>query len=394
MGGGAYVSGAGGAHYGGGASDGFVTELNSAGNSLVYSTYLGGSGTDIGYGIAVNGSGATVTGSTSSANFPITTAACAVCTGGGTSDAFVTQVNLTGTALAYSTYLGGAGEDVGYGIALDSRSNAYITGYTKSANFPTLSAAQPTIGVDYDAFVTAINPTGTALLYSTFLGGSDQDYGIGIAVDSGKNAYMVGSTSSSNYPFTSGVLQTASGGEYDVIVTKLTPGGALSYSTFVGSSGDDYGLAIAVDSLGNAYIAGDTASTNFPTTFDALQNTTTGPFNIFVAQINSTATALGYSTYLGGSGFETAYGIALDSSATADPLGRLPAWVAGYTASTDFPVTAGAAQANLAGGSDAMVMKVTACAFSPLAPSSSSPLAAGAAANVPLTASISGCPSA
>ena len=391
MGGGAYT---GGNSYGGGASDGFVTELNPAGNALVYSTYLGGAGTDIAYGVAVDANGAAVTGSTSSSNFPTTVGVYSVTNGGGVTDAFVAKVGPAGTTLVYSTYIGGSGEDVGYGVALDSSSNAYVTGYTKSANFPTTAGvAQTAIGGDYDAFVTAINPTGTApLVYSTFLGGSDQDYGIGIAVDSGKNAYIVGSTASPNYPFTSGVLQTASGGDYDVMVTKLTPAGALSYSTFIGGSGDDYGLAINVDSSGDAYIAGDTASANFPTTFDALQNTTTGPFNIFVAQINPAATALGYSTYLGGSGFETAYGIALDSSAAADSLGRLPAWVAGYTASTDFPVTAGAAQANLAGGSDALVMKVTACTFSSLTPSSSSPMAAGGSANVPLTASLQGCP--
>ena len=175
------------------------------------------------------------------------------------------------------------------------------------------------------------------------------------------------------------------------MVTKLTATGTIAYSTFVGGGADDIGYAITVDSSGNAYIAGDTDSTDFPATFDALQSTTTGAFNTFVAQINTTASALGYATYLGGSGFETAYGIALDSSVAPDSSGRLPAWVAGYTVSTDFPVTTSAAQANLAGGWDALVMKVVGCTYS-LASSSSSPLSAGGPGTVGLTASLSGCP--
>ena len=270
----------------------------------MYSTYLGGTGADVGYGIAVDGNGATVTGSTSSANFPTTTGAFNTTYGGGVSNAFVTRVGVGGTTLAYSTYIGGSGTDVGYGVALDSSSTAYITGYTNSANFPTKTAEQPALKGDFDAFVTAILLTGKTLAYSTFLGGSDDDIGVGIAVDANKNAYMIGSTASPDYPTTPGDLQTTIGGDIDAMVTMLTPTGTKAYSTFLGGSADDFGLAIAVDSTGDAYIAGDTASTNFPTR-GALQGTSTGAFNIFVAQLNPTATGpLGYSSYFGGSGFE------------------------------------------------------------------------------------------
>ena len=226
-------------------------------------------------------------------------------------------MNAAGTTLAYSTYLGGAGEDVGYGIALDTGGNAYVTGYTQSSDFPvTAGVAQGALGGNYDAFVTAVNPTGSALLYSTFLGGSNQDYGLGIAVDSGGNAYVTGYTNSSDYPHTAGVIQSAAAGGYDALVTKLTSAGTLAYSTFIGGSGDDHGRAIAVDGSGNTYITGDTASADFPSV-RPVQTGLNGAGDAFVASLNATGTALNYSTWLGGSGLETGYGIALDISRTA-----------------------------------------------------------------------------
>jgi len=346
--------------YRGGASDAFVAKLNAAGNGLVYSTYLGGSGDDIGYAVALDsGNEVTVTGSTSSSDFPTSTGAYRTSNGGGITDAFVTRLNAAGTALVYSTYLGGSGEDVGYGVAVDAVGNAYVTGYTQSTNFPaTAGVAQTANAGDYDAFVTALNPSGTVPVYSTLLGGSQQDYGVGIAVDTSGNAYVTGYTASSDYPHTSGVLQPAKRSGYDAIVTKLTSFGTIAYSTFLGGSADDYGLAIAVDSAGNAYITGDTASTDFPKTSNAIQTTATGIFNAFVTRLNATGAALGYSTYVGGSGFETGYGIALDLSGGA--------YVAGYTVSPDFPVTSGSAQATLAGGSDAFVLKVMSAPSLPL----------------------------
>ena len=340
------------AAYKGGASEAFVAELNAAGNALFFSTYLGGSGDDIGYAVALApGNEATVTGFTDSSDFPTSTGAYRTSYGGGISDAFVTRLSAAGTALVYSTYLGGSGEDLGYGVAVDSASNTYVTGYTQSSDFPTtVGAVQIVNAGGYDAFVTALNPTGTARVYSTFLGGSQQDYGVGIAVDSQASAYIAGYTASSDYPHTSGALQPAKGSGYDAVVTKLTSSGTIAYSTFLGGNGDDYGMAIAVDANGNAYVTGDTDSTNFPTTPDAAQSTATGSFDAFVARVDATGAALGYSTYLGGSGFQTGYGIALDSLSGAD--------VAGYTVSSDFPVTAGSAQSALAGGSDAFVARI------------------------------------
>jgi len=340
--------------YKGGNSDAFVVKLNAAGDGLVYSSYLGGSGDDAAYSVALDSANeATVAGATNSSDFPASTGAYGAFNGGGIADAFVTRLSAAGNALIYSTYLGGAGEDAAYGVAVDSAGNAYVTGYTQSANFPTTpGAAQRSNAGDYDAFVTALNPIGTAALYSTLLGGSQQDYGVGVAVDSLGNAYMTGYTASSDYPHTSGALQPGKNGGYDAVVTKLTGFGTIAYSTFLGGSGDDYGMAIAVDQSGNAYITGDTDSTDFPTAAGAIQTAATGVYNAFVTQVSAAGTALAYSTYLGGSGFETGYGIALDPSRAA--------WVAGYTVSSDFPVTKGSAQGAVAGGSDAFLVKITA----------------------------------
>ncbi|HTA45935.1 MAG TPA: SBBP repeat-containing protein, partial [Bryobacteraceae bacterium] len=341
-----------------GSPNAFVASLNAAGSALLYSTYLGGTGTEIAFGIAVDGSHeATVTGTTSSANYPTTTGAWQTSFGGGNTDVFLTRLNAAGTALVYSTLIGGSGDETGSGIAVDSLGNSYIAGYTGSANFPvTAGAAQPTSAGDYDAFATAVNTAGTAPIYSTFLGGTLEDYGYGIAVDANQNAYITGVSASTNYPVTPGVIQQTEGGGYDAVVTKLTAAGAIAWSTYIGGSGDDFGRAIAVDSHGNSYITGDTSSTNFPLTPDATQTTNSADFTTFVTQLNSTGTALGYSTYLGGSGFETGSGIALDSTAAA--------WVVGYTVSPDFPITsATAAQTALGGGSDAFLAKVIGCGF-------------------------------
>ena len=251
--------------------DAFVTELNSTGSALVYSTYLGGSGEDSGTGIAVDSAGdAYVNGFTCSTDFPVTPGAfqttynssSCVNLGG---NAFVTKLNSTGSALVYSTYLGGSGEDSGTGIAVDSAGDAYVTGSTTSTNFPTMNPLQPANGGGYDAFVIKLNSTGSALVYSTYLGGSGSDSGTGIAVDSAGNAYVTGGTSSTNFP-TFDPLQPANGGGGDAFVSKLNPSGsALVYSTYLGGSGGDNGFGIAVDSAGNAYVTGITESTDFPT---------------------------------------------------------------------------------------------------------------------------------
>ena len=340
----------------GGNGNAFVTKLNATGTALIYSTYLGGGD---GSGIAVDGSGnAYVTGHTSSTNFPRRPAAFQTSFAGGTYDAqnaFVTKLNATGTALIYSTYLGGSGSGVngddGTGIAVDGSGNAYVTGFSESTNFPTTAGAfQTSYGGGYDAFVTKLNATGTALIYSTYLGGSTTDVGQGIAVDGSGNAYVTGTTSSTNFPTTAGAYQTSYGGNSNAFVTKLNATGtALIYSTYLGGNGNDYAQAIAVDGSGNAYVTGVTSSTNFPTTAGAFQTSYGGNYNAFVTKLNATGTALIYSTYLGGNNNDTAAVIAVDGSGNA--------YLTGVTGSTNFPTTTGAFQTS---GNGAFVTKLNA----------------------------------
>src|SRR5438445_533450 len=278
-----------------GGEDAFVTKLNPTGSALVYSTFLGGSNDDEGFGIAADAAGnAYVTGVTTSSNFP-TTAGAVQSTLGGFGRAFVTKLNPTGTALVYSTYLGGTSADDGFGIAADAAGNAYVTGFTQSSNFPTRAGAfQATFGGVEDTFVTKLDPTGAALVYSTYLGGSGDDDGFGIATDAAGNAYVTGFTDSTNFPTTADAFQTNFGGVEDAFVTKLNPtGAALVYSTYLGGSGDDEGLWIAVDAAGNAYVTGGTDSINFPTTTGAFQIASSGGGDGFVSKFTFGNTSAG-----------------------------------------------------------------------------------------------------
>ncbi len=319
----------------GGGVDAFVAKLDPTGSTLVYSTYLGGGAGESGKGIAVDASGnAYVTGSTSSSNFPTKNPFQAAFGGG--SDVFVAKLDTTGS-LIYSTFLGGSGDESGKGIAADPLGNAYITGFTNAPNFPKQNPFQPALGGANDAFVVKLDPTGSALVYSTFLGGTLDDFGNGIAVDSLGNAYATGNTLSTNFP-TKNPLQPALGGASDAFVAKLDPtGSALVYSTFLGGTLDDFGNGIAVDSLGNVYATGNTLSTNFPTASPLqanCQSCANGQGNAFVAKLNAAGSALMYSTYLGGSGNgsdgDFGNGIAVDASNSA--------YVTGFTSSQDFPL--------------------------------------------------------
>jgi hypothetical protein len=283
------------ATYGGGAYDAFVVKFNPAGSALIYSTYLGGSGFwgDFGQGIAVDSSGnAYVTGQTCSTDFPTANpiqisagSECSSARFGG--DAFVAKLNAAGSALVYSTYLGGTGDDLGLGIATDSSGNAYVVGSTESTNFPTANALQPNNAGDYQVFVAKLNAAGTALVYSTYLGGNKDDFGYGIAADSSGNAYVTGATSSPNFP-TVNPLQATNHTSYpntNAFIAKLnSAGSALAYSTYLGGSGGERGLGIAVDTSGNAYATGATYSTDFPT-MNPLQATNHGNDDVFVAKI-------------------------------------------------------------------------------------------------------------
>jgi hypothetical protein len=341
--------------------DAFVTKLNAAGDALVYSTYLGGSSSyDVGEGIAVDSAGsAYVSGETASNDFPTTTGAfdriCGTtsCIENTSFDAFVTKLNAAGTALVYSTYLGGNGVEHGHRIAVDSAGSAYVTGSTSSNDFPTTTGAFDTTchtctNAFGDAFVTKLNAAGDALVYSTYLGGSGNDFGVGIAVDSAGSAYVTGGTSSSDFPTTTAAFDMTCGtngtcdGIGDAFVTKLNAvGNALVYSTYLGGGSFDQGLGIALGSAGSAYVSGYTTSNNFPTTIDAFDTTcgTNGPcggfnFDAFVTKLDAAGNALVYSTYLGGNSLEYGYEIAVDSAGSA--------YVSGLTYSTDFPTTMGA----------------------------------------------------
>jgi uncharacterized repeat protein (TIGR01451 family) len=350
-----------------GTSDVFVTKLDPTGTTLVYSTYLGGSLADRGNSIAVDAGGnACITGRTNSAVSPIDGS------GGfplshpwnsqllGDYDAFVAKLSADGSALLFSTYFGGSGNDEGAGIAVDSSGMIYVTGGAgalSADDFPTTQGAFQRLygGGMNDAFVAKFDPTQSgpgALVYSTFLGGGDKERGNSIAVDSAGNAYVTGRTGSSDFPLSNPLQSSYGGGFYDAFVTELSADATnLIYSTFLGNVGTDQAYGIAVDSAGNAYVAGVTDSSTFPT-INAYQPMIAGSTDAFVAEISAGGGALLYSTYFGGSGADLASGLALDASGTISITGR--------TASqSSFPTTQDAIQPTYGGGPhDAFVAKL------------------------------------
>ena len=328
---------------------------------LSYSTYLGGSDLDWANKIAVDGSGnAYVTGLTFSTDFPTQNPYQATFAGPvGGSDIFVAQLSADGSSLNYSTYLGGANNEWANNIAVDSSGNAYVTGATTSADFPTQNPYQATHAGGEDAFVAQLSADGSSLNYSTYLGGGSDETGHGIAVDGSGNAYVTGSTSSTDFPTQNAYQATHAGpvGGVDGFVAQFSAAGnSLNYSTYLGGNSQDIGFGIAVDGSGNAYVTGVTSSTDFPTQ-NPYQATFAGPVggnDVFMAQLSAAGNSLNYSTYLGGSGSEWVDGIAVDGSGNA--------YVVGYTLSTDFP-TQNAYQATHAGpvgGSDGFVAQLSA----------------------------------
>jgi len=240
---------------------------------LVYSTLLGGSDYDQAFSIAVDSAGnAYVTGETSSRDFPTVNALQPI-----SRSIFLTKLNAAGSALIYSTYLGGiTGEQAAFGIAVDSVGNAYLTGYTFALDFPTVNALQPQNGGRNDAFVTKLDSTGSALIYSTYLGGSRSEFGSSIATDSAGNAFVTGNTTSRDFPRANAMQPNHGGGADDAFVTKINAtGSAFFYSTYLGGGLDDFGSGIAVDVEGNAYVTGNTTSVDFPTQ-NALQASFSG----------------------------------------------------------------------------------------------------------------------
>jgi len=325
--------------------------------TLVYSTYLGGNGDDTGSSIAIDQNhNIYVAGTTASTNFPTMNAAYSA--SAGLSDIFVTKIDAAGANIVYSTYVGGSGNDRADGIALDSGGNAYVVGRvdSSSTNFPTTpGVVAPTYrGGDFDGVVFKLNAQGNSLIYATYLGGEDNDSTEGVAVDAGGNAYLTGGSRSHGFPTTPNAFQSSNSGDTDAYLTKINPTAtAYLYSTLLGGSGTDRGSGVAIDSAGNAYVAGYTSSIDFPTE-NAFQNSFGGAFDTFVARIDTTqsgSSSLIFCSFLGGIADDKAYGIALDSAANN-------IYVAGQTSSNNFPVL-NPAQPASGGNFDAFIAKIT-----------------------------------
>jgi hypothetical protein len=275
---------------------GWVAKLNPSGTAFTYSTYLGGNVDTQGHGIAIDaGLNAYVTGFTWANGFPTTAGAfqttfptknvpCGICRVG---SAFVTKLNPSGSALAYSTYLGGNNADSGNGIAVDSQGRAYVTGSTGSTNFPTTSGAfQRSNHGNLDVFVTRLNASGSALSYSTLVGGSNAEIGYSIGVNSLGHAHVTGYTQSTHFPVKNAIQSTLHGGSDAFAIKLWATGGGFHYSTYLGGTGDDVGRALRLDGNGRAYLTGNTASTNFPTTTGAYHRTKRGSTDGFVTKIS------------------------------------------------------------------------------------------------------------
>jgi len=414
--------------FGGGTvtGDAFVFQIASHGTAFVYSTYLGGSSDDQGFSLALDSSNNVyVVGYTSSNNFPVTPGAfqtsCGMTSKGACSNGFVLKITVPPgqgkqTTLTYSSYLGGSGGlgDAAYGIWVDNTTKpapgyAYVVGIAGSPNFPVTSGAfDQSCGTDgkcngtYDGFVTEVNPAGSALVFSTFLGSSGYDYAAGVAVDA-TGVYVSGNTTSTNFPVTSTAAQKTFGGMSkgcvpsstqtcgDVTITKLNPtGSGLLYSTYLGGSLDENpGMSLALDAGGSVYVTGQTDSVNFPvvTPLDqkdyngATYNGATyggGASDAFLTKLNPQGTAFAFSTYIGGSGADSGSRVILDQFASA--------YISGTTTSTNLPTMSASSSppfqnscascgSNL---SDAFVFKVSTSAALSLAASAPKTVASGA----------------
>jgi hypothetical protein len=332
--------------------------------TVLFSTYLGGSYSDGATGIAVGPGGyAYVTGTTASVNFPTVNPLQPALADGGApknvvSNAFVGKWNAAGSALVYCTYLGGYGDDQGAAIAVDSSGAAYVTGTASSSDFPTKNPFQaaPGLASDTSVFVSKLSPDGSELVYSTYLGGHYNNQATGIAIDASLSAYVTGWTSAFDFP-TEAPFQAALGSPdaFNAFITKFSPAGSsLVYSTYMGGSQSESGNAIAVDADDNAYVVGDTTSTDFPTKNpfqSSNRSQAASTESAFALKLNAAGAALVYSTYLGGTGRETAQGVAVDGSQNA--------YLTGLTTSSNFP-TQNPFQASLTGSSNAFVSKLSA----------------------------------
>jgi len=367
-----------------GSMDAFVAKLNASGTALDYCGYIGGSGDDYGYGIAVDPSGnAYVTGYTSSTESTFPVAVGPDLTHNGLFDVFVAKVNADGTALDYCGYIGGSSHDYGRGIAVDSSGNAYVTGSTNSteSTFPVVEGPYLTQSGNFDAFVAKVDSQGTAVLYCGYIGGSGEDVGTGIAVDGSGNAYVTGYTSSSEstFPAIGGPYVTYNGGYYDAFVAKVRDAGSsFDYCGYIGGSAYDVGTGIAVDGRGYAYVTGYTSSKedSFPVNVGP-GLTHSGSFDVYVAKVDSSGSELSYCGYIGGSDADLGLGLALD----ADGSGNVYLTGNTYSMESSFPVVGGP-DLSQNGSRDAFVAKINEISITVTSPNGGEILYVGLTKNI------------
>ncbi len=309
-------------------ADAFVSKFSSSGTGLVFSTFLGGASSDYGYAIAVDPPHGQllVTGRTLSCNFPVLNGFQSTC--GGNGDAFVAALPTSGSSLIVSSYLGGEADDKGRGIGIDQYGYVYVAGETSSDDFPTLSCYQGSRQGGVDGFLAELFPAGSSLYYSTYLGGSADDYPSGLAVRPAGFAFVAGTTKSGDFPEVN-AYQGNNAGESAFVSKFAASGSYLHYSTYLGGSGDDGAGGIFVDSYDAAYVAGFTLSPDFPT-FNAYQASHAGGYDAFVTCLGSPGFTLIYSSYFGGSGND--YGLAVEAEGDYSE-----AFLCGATMSYDFP---------------------------------------------------------
>lgn len=335
-----------------GNGDTFIVKLNSSGSNLIYSGFLGGTIDDYSRSIAVDGGGnAYVTGWTNSSDFPTTPGAFNTTYYG--SDAFAAKISADGSNLLYSTLLGGTGLERSNDISIDATGYAYLTGYSDSSDFQTTPGSfDPIYNSEDDAFLVKISPNGDDLIYSTFLGGSNDDQGESIAVDTQGNVYVTGTTLSSDFPTTTGALDTLYNGVEDAFVAKFnTSGSSLLYASYLGGGGEDHGLGIVVDGEERAYVTGWSESSDYPTTSTAFDSSYNGLGDTVIALLNSTGSGLLYATYIGGNYYDYGYSIDLDEAGNV--------YLTGETWYSDFPSTPSAYDPTFnGGGGDAFVLKI------------------------------------
>ncbi len=332
----------------------FVFKMNPSGSSLVYSTFIGGTADDLGYDIALDLSkNVYVTGRTKSSDFPFTSGANDTSYNGGTiGDAIVFKLNQSGSKLSYSTFIGSGADDEGNGITVDINGNAYITGYTTSNTFPTTPGSwNESNSGSADAFILKLDASGSTIVFSTYIGGSEGDKGWGIAINSNNDVFITGHTVSSDFPITPGAYDDSHNTWTDIFISKLNKtGSTLMYSTFIGGNKEDSGDEIIIDDLENVYVTGTTWSDDFPTSITAYDDSYNQGYDCYVLKLNLTNSMLLYSTYIGGGDYDEGNGLALDASNNI--------YLTGYTFSQDFPNTTNALDTSHNGASDIFLLKL------------------------------------